>query len=61
MTFFTLISTFIVIPPSLLHIANFVKKKDFDNNLKNFASSKIDLNELSKKFKGISPKGLIKN
>ena len=60
MPFFTLISTFIIIPPSFLHIANFVKKKDFDNNLKNVTSNKIDLNELSKKVKAISTKELIK-
>ena len=60
MPFFTLISTFIIIPPSFLHIANFVKKKDFHNNLKNVTSNKIDLNELSKKVKAISTKELIK-
>ena len=60
MPFFTLISTFIIIPPSFLHIANFVKKKDFDNNLKNVTTNKIDLNELSKKVKAISTKELIK-
>ena len=31
------------------NIANFVKKTDFDNKLKNVATSKNKLNELSKK------------
>ena len=41
-------------------IANFVKKTYFDNKLKNFTSNKNELNELSKKVKAISTKGLRK-
>ena len=41
-------------------IANFVKEKDFDNKLKNVVSNKNELNELSKKIKAISTKGLTK-
>ena len=41
-------------------IANFIKKTDFDIKLKNVASNKIELNELSKKVKAISTKGFIK-
>ena len=32
-------------------MANFVKKTDFDNKLKNVTSNKTELNELSKSFK----------
>ena len=42
-------------------IANFVKKTDFDNKLKNVTSNKNELNELSKKVKAISTKGLTKD
>ena len=43
-------------------ISNFVKKKtDFDNKLKNVTSNKTKLNELSKKVKAISAKGLRKD
>ena len=41
-------------------IANFVNKTDFDNKLKDVTSNKNELNELSKKVKAISTKGLIK-
>ena len=41
-------------------IANFVKKTDFDNKLKEVTSNENELNELSKKVKGISTKGLSK-
>ena len=41
-------------------IANFVKKAYFDNKLKNVISNKNELNELSKKVKAISIKGLTK-
>ena len=41
-------------------IANFVKETDFDNKLKNVVSNKNELNELSKKIKAISTKGLTK-
>ena len=34
-------------------IASLVKKKDFDNELKDVTSNKNDLNELSKIFKAI--------
>ena len=42
-------------------IANFVKKTDFDNKLKDVTSYKNELNELSKKVKAISTKGLRKD
>ena len=42
-------------------IANFVKKTDFDNKLKNFTPNKNELNELSKKVKAISTKRLTKD
>ena len=42
-------------------IANFVKKTDFDNKLKDVTSNKNELNELSKKVKAISTKGLTKD
>ena len=41
-------------------IANFVNKADFDNKLKDVTSNKNELNELSKKVKAISTKGLTK-
>ena len=43
------------------HIANFVKKTDFDNKLKDVASNKNELNELSNTVKAISTKGLTKD
>ena len=42
-------------------MANFVKKTDFDNKLKDVTSNKNELNELSKRFKAISTKGLTKD
>ena len=42
-------------------IANFVKKTNFDNKLKNITSDKNELNKLSKNVKAISAKGLTKN
>ena len=42
-------------------IANFVNKTDFDTQVKNIASNKNELNELSKKVKAISTKGLTKD
>ena len=42
-------------------IANFLKKTDFDNKLKGVRWSKNELNELSKKVKAISTKGLTKD
>ena len=42
-------------------VANFVKKTDFDNKLKDVTSNKSKLNELSEKFKAISTKGLTKD
>ena len=42
-------------------IANFVNKTDFDNKLKDVTSNKNELNELSKKVKPISAKGLTKD
>ena len=42
-------------------IANFVKKTDFDNKLKNFTSNKNELNELSKKIKAVSKEALTKD
>ena len=42
-------------------IANFVKKTDFDNKLKDVTSNKNELNELLKKVKAISTKGLAKD
>ena len=42
-------------------IANFVKKTDFDNKLKDVTSNKNELNSLSKKVKAISTKGLAKD
>ena len=41
-------------------IDNFAKKIDFNNQLQNFTSNKNELNELSKKVKAISTKGLTK-
>ena len=41
--------------------ANFVKKTDFDNELKDVTSSKNESNELSKRIKVISTKGLTKD
>ena len=38
-----------------------LKKTDFDNKLKNVTSNKNELNELSKKVKAISTKGLTKD
>ena len=43
------------------YIANFVKKADFDNKIKNVQSIENELNELSKKVKAISTKGLTKD
>ena len=40
---------------------NLVKKTDFDNKLKDVTSNKNALNELSKKVKAISTKGLTKD
>ena len=42
-------------------IANFVKRTDFDNKLKDVTSNKNELNILSKKVKAISTKGLTKD
>ena len=42
-------------------IANFVNKIDFYNKLKDVKSNKNELNELSKKIKALSTKGLKKN
>ena len=42
-------------------VANFLKKTDFDNKLKDVASNKNELIELSKKIKAISTKGLTKH
>ena len=42
-------------------IANFVKTTDFDNKLKDVTLTKNELNELSKKVKAISTKGLTKD
>ena len=42
-------------------IANFVKRTDFDNELKDVTSNINELNELSKKVKAISTKGLTKD
>ena len=42
-------------------IANLVNKTDFDNKLKDVTSNKNELNELSKKVKAISTKGLTKD
>ena len=42
-------------------VVNFVKKADFDNKLKDVTSNKNELNELSKKVKAISTKGLTKD
>ena len=42
-------------------IVNFVNKADFDNKLKDVTSNKNELNELSKKVKAISTKGLTKD
>ena len=41
-------------------LLNLVKKTDFDKKLKNDTSNKNELNELSKKVKVISRKGLTK-
>ena len=40
---------------------NFVKKKDFDNKIKDVTSSKNDLNKQSKNVKAISTKGFTKH
>ena len=40
------------------YIANFVKKTNFDENLKTVTSNKSELNELSEKVKATSTKGL---
>ena len=37
------------------------KKTGFDNKLKDVTANKNEINELSKKFKGISTKGLTKD
>ena len=37
-------------------IANFIKKTDFDDKIKNVVSTKNELNELSKNVKSISTK-----
>ena len=42
-------------------IANFVNKTDFNNKLKDVTSNKNELNELPKKVKAISTKGLTKD
>ena len=42
-------------------ISNFVNNTDFDNKLKDIGSNKNELNELSKKVKKISTKGLTKD
>ena len=42
-------------------IANFVKKIDLNNKLKDVTSNKNKLNELSKKVKAILTKGLTKD
>ena len=42
------------------HIANFVKKRNFDNRLKNITSNKNELIELSKQVKAISTKRINK-
>ena len=42
-------------------IANLVNKTDFDNKLKDVTSNKSEVNELSKKLKAISTKGLTKD
>ena len=42
-------------------IANFVKKTDFDNKLKDVTSNKNEFKELSKKVNSISAKGLTKD
>ena len=47
--------------PSKSDIANFVNKTDFNNKLKDVTSNKNELNELSKKVKAISTKGLTKD
>ena len=47
--------------PSKTDIVNFVKNTDFDNKLKDVTSNKNELNELSKKVKAISTKGLTKD
>ena len=41
--------------------ANFVKKTDFNNKLKNITSNKNELNNLAKKVKAIPTKGLTKD
>ena len=46
---------------SKIAIANFVNKTDFNNKLKDVTSNKNELNELSKKVKAISTKGLTKD
>ena len=46
---------------SKIAIANFVNKTDFNNKLKDVTSNKNELNELPKKVKAISTKGLTKD
>ena len=41
--------------------SDFVNKTDFDNQVKNVTSNKNELNELAKKVKAISTKGLTKS
>ena len=45
----------------IVNFINDIDKKDFDNKLQNVTSNKNELNELSKKFKAISTKGLTKD
>ena len=46
---------------SQIDIANFLKKTDFNDKTKDVTSNKNELNELSKKVKAISTKGLTKD
>ena len=46
---------------SKINISNFLKETDFDSKLKNVTSNENKLNELSKKVKSISTKGLTKD
>ena len=46
---------------SKINISNFLKETDFDSKLKNVTSNENELNELSKKVKSISTKGLTKD
>ena len=43
------------------HNAIFLKKPNFDNEIKNVTSDKNELNELSKKVKALSTKGFTKD